>query len=347
LPEGRYTITYTADVISTLLPHTQEARAVAHLAGFDALLRAQDQDADGALVSCRAALNAGRSIGEEPFLVSQLVRIACVSIALNRAERVLAQGEPSDAALVALQQLMEKEEAQSLLLVGLRGERAALDRLLEAIQTGKTSLSALGLSPIAGPTSAGSPAYPGADAVAVWSPGYIKSQRSALLRYMNRAIEIAKLPSEQQSVELQKWEASARNQPTLVRLLCPAVSKIGEACLRRQAQLRCSIATTAAERYRLSKGKWPDSLDALKEAGYLNQIPIDVYDGQPLRLKRLDDGLVIYSIGADGQDDGGKLDRQHPSAKGIDFGCRLWDVDKRRQPAKPPAPPEPANDEQK
>ena len=180
----------------------------------------------------------------------------------------------------------------------------------------------------------------GADAVAAWSPGYIKSQRAALLRYMNQAIAIAKLPSEQQSVELQKWEANASNQPPVVRLLCPAMSKVGEACIRRQAQLRCSIAMTAAERYRLSKGKWSESLDALKEAGFLNQIPIDVYDGQPLRLKRLDDGLVIYSVGPDGQDDGGKLDRQHPRAKGTDLGCRLWDVDKRRQPAKPLAPPE-------
>src|SRR5262249_32651780 len=82
LPEGRYPITYSPDWIGTLLPHVQDAREVAHLLECDADLRAQDGDADGALASCRAALNTGRSLGDEPILISQLVRIACRGISL-------------------------------------------------------------------------------------------------------------------------------------------------------------------------------------------------------------------------------------------------------------------------
>jgi hypothetical protein len=67
-------------------------------------------------------------------------------------------------------------------------------------------------------------------------------------------------------------------------------------------------------------------------------VPTDLYDGQPLRLRRLDDGLVIYSVGPDGKDDGGKLDRQNPVGPGMDLGFQLWDVAKRRQPPAPPKP---------
>jgi hypothetical protein len=41
---------------------------------------------------------------------------------------------------------------------------------------------------------------------------------------------------------------------------------------------------------------------------------------------------VIYSVGDDGVDHGGDLDS--PLQKGKDRGLRLWDVAKRRQPAK-------------
>jgi hypothetical protein len=49
----------------------------------------------------------------------------------------------------------------------------------------------------------------------------------------------------------------------------------------------------------------------------------------------LDDGVVIYSIGPDGKDNGGKLGKD-PTKEGSDLGLRLWDISQRRQPPKPP-----------
>ena len=39
---------------------------------------------------------------------------------------------------------------------------------------------------------------------------------------------------------------------------------------------------------------------------YLAAIPADPFDGKPLRYKKAQKGYVIYSIGLDRQDDGGK-----------------------------------------
>ena len=43
-------------------------------------------------------LNAGRSIGDEPCVISMLVRMAVQGIALGKVERVLAQTQPSEPA---------------------------------------------------------------------------------------------------------------------------------------------------------------------------------------------------------------------------------------------------------
>jgi type II secretory pathway pseudopilin PulG len=306
-----------------LMPHLQDAREIAALLSYDALMRAQNQDPDGALASCRGTLNAGRSIGDEPNLIAQLVRIACRAIATRQAERVLAQGEPSEDALRQYQELLEKEEPEPLLLIGVRGERAGLDQLMEAFQSGKIKYSVRDLFVKSAPSLE--------EELVPWAPGFYKFQRTALLRTMNRFVELAKLPYEQHA-PFQQLEATIKDQPVLVRLLIPAMSKVSDASQRSQAQLRCAIAAVAAERYRLAKGQWPGTLGVLKEAGYVRGTPSDPYDGQPLRWLRLDDGAEVYSIGPDGKDNGGKMDRQNPTAPGTDIGFRLWDAAKRRQP---------------
>ncbi|NLH16717.1 MAG: hypothetical protein GX455_09065 [Phycisphaerae bacterium] len=62
----------------------------------------------------------------------------------------------------------------------------------------------------------------------------------------------------------------------------------------------------AIERFRLETGKLPERLEELTPK-YMEKVPIDPFDGQPLRFKRLEKGYVIYSIGEDGKDDGGKM----------------------------------------
>jgi hypothetical protein len=105
----------------------------------------------------------------------------------------------------------------------------------------------------------------------------------------------------------------------------------------------------AAERYRKEHGRWPENMAALVTAGLLKEVPTDPFDGQPLRWRRLPKGIVVYSVGPDGKDNGGNINRANPVAVGTDLGFQLWDVAHRRQPPRPPRPepealPEPAND---
>lgn len=51
-------------------------------------------------------------------------------------------------------------------------------------------------------------------------------------------------------------------------------------------------------------GQWPENLDALAP-GFLNQVPQDPFTGEALKYQVRPDGILLYSVGANMQDDGG------------------------------------------
>jgi hypothetical protein len=170
-------------------------------------------------------------------------------------------------------------------------------------------------------------------------PGAMASQTTGCIRYMNDSVEAVKAPPEQWAAKLTRNPQQLASLPMLARLLAPATDRFAQAAQRSHAGLRCAIAALAAERFRKKNNRWPESLDELKTAGLLKELPTDPYAGGPLKWKRIDDGVLIYAVGPDLKDDGGAL-APDPSKAGTDFGFRLWDVTKRRQPAPPPKKPD-------
>jgi hypothetical protein len=321
LPKGRYPVFYDQNGLPAAVPHVQAARQTATLLAYDVLLREQAQDMDGGLESCRGIMNVARSLGDEPDCHLQLARLELRATGCRRIERTLAQGQPSEASLAAIQSLLEEEESQPLFLIGARGFRASMDQLLEAARDGSL--------PMNGPQR--------------WAAtGLAVSIRPATLRLATHVVEIAKLPVEEQGQELkQRGLPKPEDVSFPVRLyILPRVQKVSSDLsrgqIRTQAELRCAIVAVAAERYRRAHGSWPGSPTALVPA-YLRAVPIDPFDGQPVRFRRLADGVVIYCLGPDGQDNKGKLDRKNPGVSGTDVGLQLWDVDKRQQPPLAPA----------
>ena len=114
--------------------HCRKRKTRVHLSRLlmiDAAVRAHDGNPDGALESCSAILGAGRSIGDEPFLIGALVRIAIGSVGLRSARRVVGQTAPSEPALERIQHELTDEMAQQILVAPTaRGERAAYVELI-------------------------------------------------------------------------------------------------------------------------------------------------------------------------------------------------------------------------
>jgi hypothetical protein len=147
------------------------------------------------------------------------------------------------------------------------------------------------------------------------------------LRAMNEVLEIARLPLEEQAPRYQAW-----------RKVYGSIDNVGggfgldgrpeSSLLLGHAKLRCARVALAAERYRQKHGNWPQSLADLAPQ-YVPAVPLDPFDGKPLRYRRTDRGAVVYSVGEDGRGDGSDPD----TLRGVVF--KLWNVDQRRQPALP------------
>jgi hypothetical protein len=267
-------------------------------------------------------------VGDEPIFISQLVRIACLALAFDQVERALAQGEATDADLAALQTLLAEEDRHPTLLICMRGERAALDDLFTKLGDGTLTVESLTRSGVLPPGDAGLVMR-----LLFFSPGSIRRDHVRTLELMNQGVALARLPAHEQGDANRKLEVAIRSMPVqavLTRLLVPAMTKITEATWRKTAQVRTLMALLAVERYRLIHGKWPEKLDDLKP-DLLAAIPLDPYDGKPIRYVRRSDGVTVYSIGQDRSDDGGRIDRSKPHERGVDMGYRLWDVKARRQ----------------
>jgi hypothetical protein len=332
-PEGRHALLLKPDYVSTLFPTQQHARDIVHLLSLDATLLAQDHKLDRALDSIRAMVNVGRSLGDEPTFLSQHIRFACRTEAIHGLERVLAQGEPSEKTLAAVQQVLMEEDAFPTFLIAARGERACLNMLMENLVSGKVAteevLPELISSKYGHDTKQPEIAL---DALA------LKSAHTWMLRWMNEFVEVGKLPSWQRTPRLRQLEKRVKEDgPDLARLLIPGVVMASEADQRSQARVRCAIGALAAERYRREHGLWPDRPHEL-EGKQLANLPLDPFDGQPMKsifLMMEVDGPQppeFFSIGHDGQGIDAFRARMYPSAPRVDIRFRLWHVSQRRQP---------------
>jgi hypothetical protein len=331
---GRHELELGPTLIDTRLPETQSVRYVGRLLAADAALRVHDGDADGALDSCRAILGVARSIGDEPFALSQLVRIAIGRRALRSAERVVGQSEPSVNALARLQALVMDELEQPLLLYGMKGERAVGCELIRRIAAGELPMSALSGSTF-DPDSPGESPNP---LRALW----FHYQQAIALRWLNQAVAIARRPPPERPALWAKWQAEwatmRQSRIGIFKSMLPLILLAGlpannSAQSRYLADLGTTAILLAAERQRRQTGRWPTSIGNIDPA-FLPVPPVHPFSGHAYRMNHRDGHLLVYSVGANLKIDEGVYEPKR-SLEGIhdDVGVAGWDVSKRRQPS--------------
>jgi hypothetical protein len=247
-------------------------------------------------------------------------------------ERTLALGGPSEERLLAVRRRIEGELAQPLLLNALRGDRAGLHDLCTKVEEGRFSGDGaeLGLA---------EPLTRSERISNLWEIPRFREGHAQLLDALTDAVEAARLPPEQQEDEFRRIYAPATGLRPFGNLMLADLPKVWEASSRSQADLRCALVGIALEQYRRKQGRWPDRLDDLCP-DLLREVPTDPFDGKPLRYRKDDQGVIVYAVGRDLTDGGGDRETLNSNRGGTDWGFRLWDADKRRQP--PPLPrPEP------
>lgn len=321
LRPGRYPLVVAQDPIATTLPHLDSARRVVALLEFDANWETLHENPNRGIAAARAELAVARSIGDEPLLVSQLVRLACASNAARTALQTLAWGEPTEG-LAELQAELLAEADVPWFQLGMRGERAVLDRVFEGLENGTIPWE--NCFHYANVGKPGPEHYAAFRAYKSLLPG----DRAMCLRLCTQYVEASKLAPQAQHAAVKQVEVP-KGPPDefrylITRLMLPACEQIAESGLRARADLLSAAVAVACERYRRKNGRFPFQLvDLFPE--FLSPIPSNPFNGLSPAYHGSPDRVAIYFYWGTGPKVGHLPEDFHlGNAPGTAVGARLW-----------------------
>jgi hypothetical protein len=291
------------------VPNLSELRGTVFLLKLEAILYAENGDSKSAIRSVKSCFGIARSLAKEPITISQLVRSACQNVAATTIEYCVNRIKFTDEQLAELIEYIQNSDHNTDMSCAFVGERCFGISFFMA--PGSVDPGLMG----------GVPFRP---LLALYKAvGMADSDAIIYLDLMEEYMKIYQLPLHQRQDAAKAVEArfqSTSKVHVLFYVMMPALARITTIDTRNIAQLLTARIGLAIERYRLAAGKLPDTLNDLVP-DYLDAVPKDPFDGNELRYKKLEVGFVVYSIGEDLIDDGGKEKPTGKKEKG-----ETWDV---------------------
>ena len=291
-----------------LLPHLSQLKKACLMLAGAALLHASEGNTRQAANDFAAAARVANSVAGEPLLISQLVRPGCWSVILKGLESTLSLFQFSEEDLELIQSSLAQAEIPDGIARGLAGERTMglaifIDpRIQNSFFTGGT-----GAAPPGSQRSLSSLGSRFGISVLKVS-GLFRQDRDFFLDTTSNMIAVAQMPFPDRLKAGQVSTVPPSRLLLFSRMLLPALSRAVTRDADFCARVRTAQTALAVERYRQTHDdRLPERLEALMPQ-YLPQVPADPYNGQPMRLKRLARGFLIYSVGVNGVDDGGTVE---------------------------------------
>jgi hypothetical protein len=300
IEHSRYPVDFSRG-FEAVMPYLSDIRQGVRLLYLEAILHAENNEPELAIQSIESMLGVARSLSEEPTLVSQLVNITCKALAVQALEGVINRTELTDAQLGHLSKIFTGAEDTSTMSVAFIGERCLG---IAAFNTPAFKLRDWFYS-----TSSSTESFISAVIIALYKlVGLAEVDKIIYLDLMSESMKAYQLPLPQRQKAFKAVEGKIYGLSKihfLLHIIMPAMSQLVMLDLRHIAELRAAQGAVTIQRYRLATGNRPDTLADLVP-DYLDTVLSDPFDGNDLRYKKLDTGFVVYSIGEDGKDDGGK-----------------------------------------
>ena len=288
------------------LPHLGDLRKLARLAALEAALDADEGRADQWPKPVELQLKLAGTLDDEPDLISHLAHNTIIRMAVRAAERSLNRVSPGDQACQKLQAAFSHAGETNSLPLALIGERAAMIPIFRLSWKEIHSFSEREGEDL---TCRKPQRYSGKPMFSLWLSGILERDLAFYLQTMEQSISLAALPppaSLTLTDDLRSAsEVAQKRLYILSELLLPSLSRITVREASTQALIRLATTALAVERFRLDRGRLPGDLKELTPR-FLDAVPTDPFDGAPLRYRRPARGYVVYSVDADGHDDGGR-----------------------------------------
>jgi hypothetical protein len=336
----------------TLLPHLAPLKRCTQRLSAAAMCDLHDGNAAAAATNICTLLALFRNAHGERLVISQLVRIAMASIAASATWELLQATNLADKDLAALQNGWAQQEFMHAEENALLMERASIENTIRKMRaSGGASRLYFGMmSSAAAGGSRGSGGWLN-DLKNAWTAMREEGAMFMWRKCWSYADELRALQGQQVILETVRTVETNRffyphytymksrldalgitNEPAATWLTGPDPGVFSQsiAGLERTTQKtmaaevcrQVAITAIGLKRFALKHGKLPGNLTELTPE-FLPGIPIDPVDDQPLRYRPNPDGtFLLYSIGANGLDDGG--DPAHVAAGGSPSSSLYW-----------------------
>lgn len=311
LGKCRFNIDYTSDnPFSILLPHLSPLRISAKLLSAEALLLAATDRPDQALAAVEKAFILANYLKDDPILIDTLVQIAIHEIATKRLEEILQLASSSPERCRELIKEVIRSRRAINITNAFMSERVLPIKTFESIRSGKIPLRKLrALVDVKGNI--------------LWSlekilPDFLLNYNELYcLDMMNKMVRASRMPySKELGNAMENEVTNTSGIFFIAKSILPSVYKVKLVETRNKARLGAAEIGLRLIIYRAEKGKLPDTLDELGV-----EIPLDPFTGKGFIYRQRDGGFIVYSVGENEVDDGGKLDKGR-SKKFIDVGFR-------------------------
>jgi hypothetical protein len=269
------------------------------------VLLAREQNLNPAIENLETRYKIGETLRHEPLLICMLVRVAVHAITIGDVNSLAATNRLTDEQLARLQKLLQGIDIHAQLKDSMLGERAWCYHAFH---------QPMGFSFAPDPNKISNKVRETThDVKDIHRP----EDCAKAIEMLTRMHEAAEQPPWEGIREMNKIDDELKRlmgespvnkvRYTLTFMLTPAVMKVTEASARGEVLRDLALAGIAARRYRLKHGELPTKLTQLVP-DFLPQVPLDSFDGKPLRTSIKNGELVIYSVGKNLVDDGGVFD---------------------------------------
>jgi len=325
-PYVRYPVVYDLDnPWGILLPHLGNVKKVCQRLQLRACAELAAGRSDDALADVKLSLYLADSFKNEPFLISYLVRLACVQIALQPVWEGLAEHAWSDTQLHELQAWFQPYDFVADLKQSLDGERDAGILTADLLAHGKYHLNDLTDDPSHSHSVLAN--LFGRVAPRGWyyqeklnycrlfqlqlAGAYDANQKRVFPGQIASNVKAL----DQAFAGRKYFTTICIRHQVLAIMLLPALSKVPMKAAMAQTAVDEAAIACALERYRLANGQFPENRDLLVPK-FISQLPNDVIPGEPYKYRRTTDPssqssaatsgqFVLYSVGWNEKDDDG------------------------------------------
>jgi hypothetical protein len=308
-PYSRFASDDYTDVktMSLLLIYLREIKSFSSVVQLRVLAELANGQTTQAVEDIQLLLRLTRALRQEPFLISHLVSLANLSLVLQPIYEGLARGQWSDAQLAELEKGLAAQDCLADFQKAMRDERAyAIETTENERRTGEYRsleyVSGTNVMHVASLRLMPSAFFYQSELA------YARVCQDFCLPLVDLKTRMAS-PGNARRIETEADEQKKHFNPYKVLALMnyPSISHSVENFARNQSYDDLAEVACALERYHLAHGVYPETLDLLVPQ-FIDPLPHDVIDGQPLRYHRTDDGkFMLYSIGWNEKDDGGKV----------------------------------------